>query len=74
MVLAQAGAVMGTFEGAIEGVIVNGERGEGGFGYDALFVPEGHCETFAQLPASIKNTLSHRARALGKAAAFLSQH
>ena len=73
MVLAKAGAVLGTFEGAIEGVIVNGERGEGGFGYDALFVPEGYCETFAQLAAAEKNTLSHRARALEKAAAFLAR-
>ena len=71
MVLAKAGAMLGTFEGAVEGVIVNGERGEGGFGYDALFVPDGHCETFAQLPPSTKNTLSHRARALAHAAAFL---
>ena len=73
MVLAKMGAVLGTFEGAVKGVIVNGERGEGGFGYDALFVPEGHCETFAQLAPSIKNTLSHRARALVQAAAFLEQ-
>ena len=73
IVLAQAGGAMGTFEGAVEGVIVNGERGEGGFGYDALFVPEGHCETFAQLPSTTKNSLSHRARALSQAAAFLAQ-
>ena len=73
IVLAQAGAAMGTFEGAVEGVIVNGARGEGGFGYDALFVPEGHCETFAQLPSTTKNTLSHRARALSQAAAFLAR-
>ena len=73
MVLAEKGAVLGTFEGAIEGVIVNGERGEGGFGYDALFVPEGHCETFAQLPPPTKNALSHRARALAQAAAFLAK-
>ena len=73
MVLAKAGAVLGTFEGAVEGVIVNGERGEGGFGYDALFVPEGHCKTFAQLPPSIKNALSHRARALALVLAKLSE-
>ena len=73
MALARAGAVHGTFDGAIEGVIVNGERGEGGFGYDALFVPEGHCETFAQLPPPTKNALSHRARALAQAAAFLAK-
>jgi XTP/dITP diphosphohydrolase len=45
-------------------VIINREKGSGGFGYDPLFVPEGHCETFAQLGAEVKNTLSHRARAL----------
>ena len=50
MALAQAGVVRGAFEGAVEGVIVNAERGEGGFGYDALFIPEGHCETLR--PAS----------------------
>ena len=71
MVLAKGGDVLGTFDGAIEGVIVNRERGEGGFGYDALFVPEGHCETFAQLQSSTKNALSHRARALAQVAAFL---
>ena len=73
MALTKAGAVLGTFDGTVEGVIVNGERGEGGFGYDALFVPEGHCETFAQLPPSTKNALSHRARALAQAAAFLAK-
>ena len=73
MVLAEKGVTMGTFEGAVEGVIVNGERGEGGFGYDALFVPEGHCETFGQLPSTTKNSLSHRARALAQAIAFLNR-
>ena len=48
----------------IEGVIINQEKGAGGFGYDPLFVPEGHCETFAQLGTDVKNALSHRARAL----------
>ena len=71
MALAENGAVLGTFDGAVEGIIINSERGDGGFGYDALFVPEGHCETFAQLPAEIKNQLSHRARALEKVRRFL---
>lgn len=71
MVLAEGGLLLGTFEGAVEGVIINQEKGGGGFGYDALFVPEGHCETFAQLPSETKNQLSHRARALAKVAAFL---
>ena len=71
LALSEAGSVRATFDGAVEGVIINAERGEGGFGYDALFVPDGHCETFAQLPAAVKNQLSHRARALEKARAFL---
>ena len=72
MVLAKAGAVLGAFEGAVEGVIGNGECGEGGFGYDALFVPDGHCETFARLSVSFKNTISHRARALREVRHFLN--
>lgn len=72
MALAENGAVLGTFDGAVEGVIINSERGGGGFGYDALFVPEGHCETFAQLSAEVKNQLSHRARSLEKVRKFLA--
>ena len=71
LALAEAGTVRATFDGAVEGVIINAERGEGGFGYDALFVPADHCETFAQLPVAAKNQLSHRARALEKAHVFL---
>jgi XTP/dITP diphosphohydrolase len=71
MVLAERGAWLGTFEGAVEGVIINSERGSGGFGYDALFVPAGHCLTFAELPPETKNGLSHRGRALAQVRAFL---
>ena len=71
LALAADGAVQATFDGAVEGVIINAGRGDGGFGYDALFVPTGYCETFAQLPGAVKNQLSHRARALAKALAFL---
>jgi len=73
MCVARDGQVVGTFDGAVEGVIINQERGANGFGYDALFVPEGHCETFAQLSAEVKNGLSHRGRALAKARAFLDK-
>lgn len=69
LVLAEWGEPRATFDGTVEGVIVNAERGDGGFGYDALFVPDGFCETFAQLPPDTKNTLSHRARAMEKARA-----
>lgn len=64
MVLAENGAVLGAFDGAVEGTIIGEERGSGGFGYDPLFIPTGHNETFAQLPGAVKNQLSHRARAL----------
>jgi XTP/dITP diphosphohydrolase len=64
--LARAGEIVVTFDGAVEGRIIGGERGEGGFGYDPLFVPEGFGQTFAELPAAVKNTLSHRGRAMEK--------
>ena len=71
MALARGGEVLAVFHGAVEGVIVNTEKGGGGFGYDPLFVPEGFCETFAQLSAEAKNALSHRGRALASAREFL---
>ncbi len=57
----------------MEGIIINQEKGEGGFGYDSLFVPDGYCETFGQLSAEIKNSLSHRGRALEKVRAYLNR-
>ncbi|MDB6174698.1 MAG: Ham1 family protein [Chthoniobacteraceae bacterium] len=71
MALFENNRLLGTFNGAVEGVIINQERGSGGFGYDSLFVPAGYCETFGQLPAEEKNQLSHRARALEQVKAFL---
>ena len=70
--LAREGSPLATFDGAVEGIIINEERGEGGFGYDALFVPDGYCETFAQLSADIKNRISHRAVALAECRAHLA--
>jgi XTP/dITP diphosphohydrolase len=52
------------FEGHCPGRIIESPRGTGGFGYDPVFVPDGHELTFAELPAETKNTISHRARAL----------
>ncbi|MBL9160407.1 MAG: RdgB/HAM1 family non-canonical purine NTP pyrophosphatase [Verrucomicrobiales bacterium] len=66
LVLAQGGEVLATFDGSVEGVLTNQEKGSGGFGYDPLFIPEGHCETFGQLPESVKNQFSHRARAMAR--------
>jgi len=51
-------------EGVVRGQIATEERGEKGFGYDPVFIPDGYDRTFAELPAEIKNTISHRARAL----------
>jgi XTP/dITP diphosphohydrolase len=62
--LARGGEVLAHFSGAVEGAIIHSEKGEGGFGYDPLFVPEGFGETFAELGAETKNRLSHRGRAL----------
>jgi len=51
-------------EGKVEGLMAEAERGDGGFGYDSLFIPEGYDKTFAELPAETKNSISHRARAV----------
>ncbi|KXS43967.1 MULTISPECIES: XTP/dITP diphosphatase [unclassified Candidatus Frackibacter] len=55
-----------TVEGICEGLIGKELKGEEGFGYDPLFIPEGYEETFAQLSPEIKNEISHRAKALEK--------
>ena len=61
------GTVLGTCEGEVRGRIDTEPRGDGGFGYDPAFIPEGYTQTFGQLPAAVKNSLSHRANALRKA-------
>ena len=53
-----------TARGTVEGHILLEERGDGGFGYDPMFVPEGYDKTFGELPAELKNRISHRANAL----------
>jgi len=62
-----------TFKGACDGHLARAPRGTNGFGYDPLFVPAGHSQTFGELPDEIKQQLSHRARALRQAAAFLRE-
>ena len=59
------------FEGIVRGNITTEEQGEGGFGYDPLFVAEGHSLSFAQISAEEKNAISHRGRAVRKLAEFL---
>ena len=59
------------FEGRVEGTIATEPHGEGGFGYDPLFVPEGSQLTFAEMSSEAKNKISHRGRAVAKLVAFL---
>lgn len=66
------GEVLNVAEGIINGTITFAPRGDGGFGYDPLFVPDGYDQTFAELSAEVKNRISHRAVALFKTAEFLS--
>lgn len=61
------------FEGRVDGTIDTEKRGTAGFGYDPLFVPDGYDQSFAQLGTDIKNTISHRARAVEKLCCFLKQ-
>jgi len=64
MVLARDGEVLHITHGSVEGCLLTEEVGAGGFGYDALFIPDGFMETFGVLSPDTKNELSHRARAL----------
>ena len=59
------------FEGIVNGEITREKRGEKGFGYDPVFIPEGYNETFAELGVDIKNQISHRARATQKLVEYL---
>lgn len=61
------------FEGKIDGKILAERRGEGGFGYDPLFLPDGYDKTFAEMSAEEKNGISHRGQAVEKLAAFLKK-
>lgn len=61
------------FEGTVEGKIINERRGAGGFGYDPVFMAEGYDRTFAELPLSEKNLISHRAKATEKLIKFLEE-
>ena len=60
------------FEGRVDGTILNAPCGEGGFGYDPLFMPEGYDRSFAEMSADEKNAISHRGRAVRKLVEFLS--
>jgi len=59
------------FEGIVEGKILREEKGNGGFGYDSLFVPSDNSRSFAQMSIEEKNILSHRGKAIGHLRLFL---
>lgn len=63
-----------TFEGVCKGEIITEQKGDKGFGYDPVFVPEGYEKTFAELDSSIKNAISHRGRAIEKLVDFLHEN
>lgn len=61
------------FKGICKGKLRDEPKGNGGFGYDPIFVPDGYEETFAELPAEIKNSISHRGKAIKQMAEFIKQ-
>jgi len=72
MVIADS-RVLKTAKGICKGRIASGPRGQNGFGFDPVFIPAGYTLTFAELPEEVKNSISHRARALGRIKQFLSE-
>ena len=68
-----AGPIEHQFEGIVDGQIIDSPRGNGGFGYDPVFVPDGFDQTFAEMSLTEKNKISHRARALAKLTDYLKE-
>jgi len=66
-----AGTILNLSEGICNGTLTFAPRGDGGFGYDPLFIPDGYTQTFAELPETLKNRISHRALALAQTKEFL---
>jgi XTP/dITP diphosphohydrolase len=66
------GTILNISTGICSGTLTFAPRGAGGFGYDPLFIPDGHTQTFAELPQSLKNLISHRALALAQTKQFLA--
>jgi XTP/dITP diphosphohydrolase len=62
------------FDGIVEGEIASEKRGDHGFGYDPVFVPDGHESTFAEMTSEEKNSLSHRRRAVDSFADYIKEN
>jgi XTP/dITP diphosphohydrolase len=63
-----------SFNGFINGVMLEEKRGEKGFGYDAIFMPDGYSESFAQMSSECKNKLSHRSMAARNMMEFIKNN
>jgi XTP/dITP diphosphohydrolase len=63
-----------SFDGYVNGVMLEKKQGEKGFGYDAIFMPEGYTESFAQMSSEIKNKLSHRSMAARNMMEFIKNN
>jgi XTP/dITP diphosphohydrolase len=66
LAVAEDGVTLAVFDGTVEGILATEVRGEGGFGYDPIFMPLGYTETFGELSSELKHTMSHRSRALSQ--------
>lgn len=72
LALARPDGTSRTFEGRVDGTVIWPSRGEKGFGYDPIFVPQGYSQTFAEMDPEQKHRISHRARAFEKLVETLS--
>lgn len=62
------------FNGIVKGTIATEKKGDSGFGYDPIFIPEGHSESFAQMSSEMKNSMSHRFRATQQLGDYLKEN
>lgn len=74
LALSKGSEVLGVFKGICRGTILKAPKGKEGFGYDPLFVPEGHEQSFAELGSDIKHRLSHRSKAIKALIEWLPSH